>query len=973
MVNKLFRKMLCMVVSVVLAVSMLQCTTLAAELTNETITWQNNKWLRSGADDDEMTVKITENSVLEVDKIKPSDVSAGVNLLLDTKQEQADIKINYSVSYESFEAQSKNAKTIYWHIMGFDATGDSKKIAQLEFRFSQTSFIIAATKENPEELYRFKTVQSDLGDDINVQLDINLQNGTYNLMLGGESITSEPIIFQTKDTENPVVKLNSVNIRAFGDSYGVKVRFKEVAISYPLPKIVFDSPIFKKVSDENDEVLVDAPVQGKIRTEIKARNLTDENKKSAFITAIYDAQKKLKSVKIDEKTLDAGKNNTFATMHDIEAGDIYRCFFLDSLSSLKPISISAAKPKNLTAEFGYDDEEKACISLNWDDAYAPQENLKGYKILRNQVEIGFVPAGTTEYNDYNCDFFSDKAYEVRTVTTSDISPDGIYADVEAQKSVKLLPTAVTDEVTGRKYQYIDFFGRNAIRDYYTTRNWANDEKCHRFYFTDDNKRIFEYDIDTKMVTFIDNRFQYDIMTPEDLMYVGKATNSLYYVDSDMDVARVNLYTYTKEKIADLPENVWYCRFMTVSDDEKKLTLYWNENGADAKVGRIPVLDIESGEWDTTFSCDLSIDAPWTATNMPMINPVNTNLVMFVRTSNSYTAAPRLWLLDKDDNSCGPLYKERIAIKSDDPTQIKYGEILGHEMWTMDGEKVIVVKGSSSDYRIAPGGMCEVDLNGNIRYLNATVAGTHVSTSPTSAEWIVFDGKGTDETGVNDHVSLMNTVTGQSYKICEVLCNRPHPGHVHPSFSYDGNYVWFGFEADNEEKTIRIGWADVSDIVSQPVVGGRYPLTENSEYTSYKDTMNYVEKKTAASKESYVIPETKYMYINIDDEKYYGGITPDDDSKKYEVTINFKYYDSGDGSFSVYMYHWDETLNDYYDKTKLKSFYFKRGHTKEWKTENITLSNVNLENINVLANDISFRATTGELVISDIEITVKEQS
>ena len=156
----------------------------------------------------------------------------------------------------------------------------------------------------------------------------------------------------------------------------------------------------------------------------------------------------------------------------------------------------------------------------------------------------------------------------------------------------------------------------------------------------------------------------------------------------------------------------------------------------------------------------------------------------------------------------------------------------------------------------------------------------------------------------------------------------------------------------------------------PVVGGRYPLSDIAEYTNYENTMNSVEKKTIDGKECFNIKKDNRMLINILDNKYFGARSVDG-GKSYDVSIDVTYLDNGNGTMIIKMYHWVETLTNYYDKTRHFEKVIKLGNTNEWKTEKFELKNVSLDNINVLANDIKISATSCDIAVSDIKITVEE--
>lgn len=960
-------------------------------------------WRRAVTDsscESKISTTLTGENNLEINATETLQSSSGVLVNFDKKQEKMHFKATVCAKVDG--GYTPGTRTLTFHMFGTDKNGDSKRIFEARVGYAE-NYLSVMSSDKDAVLVSHKNFQVPLGEKYDFEFDVDINNGTYSIYINGESVTNKPIIFQTPNSDNGAVKLKYMEILVLRDGVPFISEISEAAFSYPVPKLVFSSPLFKKV-EENIETLVNSITNGKYKAELSARNLTASSKKVALVTAVYsDNGKKLQDVKIDEKNVLSGKNADFTTTIDVNDGEILKCFLLEGMNTMKPLELPAGTVFNLSSRLSYDNtaEKKAHTLLTWDAPISFEDELVGYKIMRDQLELGYVSASQTEYKDYDADFFSENLYEVRPVMASGASPKGVFTTSQAVSEVELLPTTVVDSTTGRTWHYINFFGRNAIRDYYTTRNWHND----KFYFTDDEYRMFEYDINTNVVKYLDDRFMYNKNPSRDLMYIGKKTKSLYYVDSDMKVARMNLSTYEKEIIADMPsEQVYRCSFISVNDSETKLILPVNYRGTNPP-NIIPVLDIETGEWDTTFNVPAVSEDRKTALGMPIINPVKDDLVLvnniIATDETGLIAAPRLWLLDKGADAIAPLYSERITLTAENAAirgangEINYiegrpyfGENIGHENWTMDGEKVVVVKyqSPSAQFRIGPHGISEVSLDGKMRVINEHLGGIHVSTSPASARWIVYDGGG--ERTVNGdgverkttHVSVLDSTTGQHYKIADVVCNMPHPGHVHPSFSYDGNYIWFGFETDDEDKTIQIGWADVSDIVSKPVVGGKEKLTDIAEFYNYEGTVNSAEKVTVDGVECYKISPDHQMLIDIDDSLYYGAISPEHtDDKSYKVTVKMKYLDNGTDEFYSRMFFWNDTLDrysDYYDKTRYEhnGNNTVKTNTNTWKDRTVVYEKVNLENINLMSTDLRIKnsASGGNLYIRDIEITVEEQ-
>lgn len=894
-----------------------------------------------------------------------TDYTSSLRLTLDNKQEGMCFQTQMMLE-PNLEVNTGSNRKLFILIYGITEDGASKKILELNVGCQNSYFSFQGSNGVADSVKEISRISGLDNKWFNLKVDVDLNDGIYNLWVDNERINDK--VLYIDDAEDEIVGFDYVRMTPYRSATNYAVYLDEAAAIYDAQETLgFGTPVFL---DENSEQ-VNEPKSGEITTQISVKNYSDEPRDTVMYTAVFNTlDNQLVCIKSDSKIIESGKTDTFQTSVQVGINERYRCFMMDR--QLKPLCVPASEPSCVKNEFIYNDESKAGIKISWSEPYSISNDLSGYIVYRDLSPIANVDSPTTEWVDYEADFFSDHVYMVRSVTENGLLSDGVKTTFSKQTEVGLPAIHVTDAVTGRDYQYINFFGRNAIRDYYTTRNWSTDNT--RFYFTDDLSRIFEYNIETEIVRYIDQRF-YDAYTPaRDLMTIGR-NNNLYYVDNNKQVVRINLNSYEKEVIANLPEYVVWCTMISVTDDESKLAMTWAEVGTEAVKGRMPVLDIATGEWDTTFNHDFSVESPGTYAGNQVINPVYNDLLMYMKLGST---TQRLWLLNTETDEYKNLYTERLFDVDN------CGEIMGHELWTCDGNEIIITK-YNMEKEIGRPGIAGVDLNGRIRIINDEISPIHVATSPASTRWIVADENGGNGGKVGGYadISMADSITGQAYELVHVNWSGPHPGHPHPSFSYDGNYAWFGFDTGVEDYVIQIGWTDVSDITATSYDGGKISLSDSCETISYAGFKNNVTSCIQDGVNGYLLSNGNRMLINVKDEYAYGGATAENPDGGFDAEITITYWDSNDrfadpstgeqrrGVFYVDYFAWNPDSEATLDKTTLYKENIPLNGTEKWVTKTIQVSGLNLENLELLESDLRIRPYRGDVIISNVEVNIKK--
>lgn len=508
----------------------------------------------------------------------------------------------------------------------------------------------------------------------------------------------------------------------------------------------------------------------------------------------------------------------------------------------------------------------------------------------------------------------------------------------------IAPLEHTDEETGRTYYTIDLNGEHAIRSYYTMPVWAKDSD--KFYFYDNQYRLYEFDIETEKYKYIDSLFgQNDVM-------VTKKGN-VFYVRKNKEIVRMSP-DYEKEVVGTLPlnMNIGAAGLLQVNDDETYLSIEITENSSSefdvTKQKRIPVMDINTGEWDLRYiyGFDTKICAPDHMNLNP--NPAYSNLVAFAHegTGDNGEGNPeRIWLLDRDTGEYINLFKQKMSYDN------VPAETVSHEAWMQSGELMMFANGSEK----IPGGITLFKKDGSDRrYVNSDYNYLHSAGSTVTDRFVVSD---TGYNGSETKLVLIDCYTGKSYLLAILPQSGKDPGHAHPCFSYDGTKVIFGLYSE-DLTTIRFGWMDVSDIIDNVADGEDIVLSGSCSTTSYKDTDFYLERKNIAGAEFFNITGGNHMNVNI----------TAFEKETADVNITFDYIDSGTDDIVIDYVKWEAIngKNNVVNYTETIS----RTNTGGIKTATITLSGINAENLKKMGTDFTIRGAETDLAVKNIFVTEK---
>ncbi len=497
---------------------------------------------------------------------------------------------------------------------------------------------------------------------------------------------------------------------------------------------------------------------------------------------------------------------------------------------------------------------------------------------------------------------------------------------------------MTCDISGRTYNWVDFNGENMIRSYFTMQGWSADG--NKFYVRDDDFKIYEYDIPTSSVKYIDTgKHEHTVVTTP--------LNGLFYLNRYNEIIRMDIDTYEKKVVGVLPsEYADTAGMLQVMDTEEKLSVEWNDKQLE-EGSRFPVLDIATGEWDLSHS--YVFDTEWYDPNHVSINPVKPNLLLFCHEGTAVN--DRLWVLDTDTDNYYNVFVPRFYSAN------SAGEIACHEMWTHDGEHIVFHK-SSGTSAIGYPGIVSIKYDGTERnYINSDYAYNHVATSPVSNRWAVADtGYSNGETS---DIVLIDCYTGESHLIAKVKQTGVNPGHCHPAFNLDGTKVWFG-HYDETGKIIRIGWADVSDIIENAPDGGWYDLSDSCDSFSYEGCDSEVEKVLYDGQTLYNLPAGNIMRVNVKSEIAY------QEEGNVEVTITYLDEGKDDFNFTYYTFETGDSRNYLRKNTETIA----RTDTSQIKSFTLNLTGVCLNNMERLKTDFTI-SSSSDVKVASVTATLTE--
>ena len=565
------------------------------------------------------------------------------------------------------------------------------------------------------------------------------------------------------------------------------------------------------------------------------------------------------------------------------------------------------------------------------------EVKKGDKIEIPCGAVGTFDFGKIELPDTNLE-----NVEIRTYAIEDSFIPASTKDVIKNDAVKpYVKEEYYDEKTGRVVNYIDVFGDTSYKPYFNAQAWSADSR--KLYIQTENYSVYEYDTYEETLRYIDdggNVFGL-VTTPQ---------NKLIYINKQRNIVEMDCDTYKKRLVGIMPENQKKKpSLLTVSNDGKKLLLTWSNAIGDAEMKNeyyrdLPILDMETGEWDLTNAYGFVDNVFWN----PGINPAYPNLILLNHGAAKGSTFDRNWVYNTETKTAENVFKQKPY------SLTQSGETHSHETWSYDGENLYIDKGSN-DPKIGYGGVMSFDKDGNNRrHINDDYSYCHLGVSPANKRWVVSDvayGAGYS----TNNIVLIDTHSGKSYLLSKVYqTGNDSVGHCHPAFSPDGEKVYFGMN-NSDYSSFGVGCIDVSDLVNMPDELEVINLSANCTAESYPGTEHEITTVTKNGEKAYKIEGDNVLYVN------YTEATLEDAAATIEIT----YFDD-EGSFNLCYYDWivdSETHNE----LKEMSVTITKENTGTWVTKQIEIDDINLENMDWFSGDFRIVCVKDNLIVKSIAI------
>ncbi len=342
--------------------------------------------------------------------------------------------------------------------------------------------------------------------------------------------------------------------------------------------------------------------------------------------------------------------------------------------------------------------------------------------------------------------------------------------------------AVTDLETGLVYTGYGRKGSNTVHSYFTVMSWRADSRFILIGADVDPAtmagKIMEIDSATGSARVI----QEDMLCYNGLV----SANDVFCYSTGAELMALDLRTGVRQLIAKQPRGCPFLEPLSITNDGKRLGVYWEEAGRYA----IGTVDTATGEVQTVICPDFA--KPYTIANHAMINPVYPEQLFYAHEGNTEHIVDRIWSVATETGEACNLYEQRRLPGGEN------GEYVGHEMWSYDGEWLYFVKYSHSP--TAPVGICRVSRDGrSVEFINGEHRYWHACPSP-DGRYVVADTL-LDE-GEGSEIVLVDLATRKSRLLCRVNRWNRHPGHPHPSFSPDSRKIVFTFA--DEHRDLRVG-------------------------------------------------------------------------------------------------------------------------------------------------------------------------
>ncbi len=522
---------------------------------------------------------------------------------------------------------------------------------------------------------------------------------------------------------------------------------------------------------------------------------------------------------------------------------------------------------------------------------------------------------------------------------------------------------ITDNLTGRTFKYINFYGTDLYRPYLTSPQWLHDGK--RFVCGTPSQYIYIYNIETQMMKFLVKSEGFagsgcDGTVGENgmLYYHGKedGRQTIMMVDpDDPELKATCVFKMPDGMTANLStvsvDGTWFSCDVT---DKKNLF-----NTPEGKFP-IAVFDIPTQTYEVQYYAFPEYNY---ILNHRQANPVYKNLVFFAHETAlnkgsihgmSYNQTyDRVNIMDMDTGKVISHNQGRVS-----NTAV---QLATHESWSADGEYLYFISwggSGSSSYGVGTmPAVVRINKDGTHRqYYSFSSHAEHMNHVFASSDnkWACTD---------STYVNLVSLETHQLFPITNNGINigdLNHPYHPHAQVARGAYVMSWGHVYKG---VLGVAWYDFTHIAEIEIPkGGREKFSDGVEVVSYKTLdceSDKVEKNGITARRS---KSGKKMFFAVD--------TNIVDTTNDHVVITFDYFDNSKEpivlQYTKEVIDNNDALNVYNGEVKIS-----RKNTNKWKQAKIELRG-NFESIGKYETDLTVSGGANDVFIANMKVEKVEK-
>lgn len=538
--------------------------------------------------------------------------------------------------------------------------------------------------------------------------------------------------------------------------------------------------------------------------------------------------------------------------------------------------------------------------------------------------------------------------DVTTIT------DPQFMNAWFRKPKKCPKQVVRDNETGKTFYYMNINGQPAWRPYVTMQTWSSDGKS--FITGLESGPMFMYNIETEMLTYIDNVSTYAgrmhaTMGVDDNIYYIKKENNSY------SMWKADIHTQETKKLCDAPRGIVIsgisvsndCNYIGVDYVDPSGVYYPNE------VRLMARYVIDEDKWEVyTQTFDYCNNLTHT-----QVNPEYTDLMFFCHELTSGLPADiiydRVWTIDCKTGAKSNIFKQGLREEvSGFRTEYKGTayQTATHEVWSNNGEYLYLISPymwSAEMVGKAPSAV-RIDKDGRHRQYYATpnlkYVHTHIYPSGDD-KYVVTDG---------DFLTLISCETSEVIPIVRWESRaEDHPYQPHPVVARNRYIVNWGMRHNG---VLGVMWWDFTETAKNDFSkGGRYEVNESLDRVSYKNLDCYSYETKMAGKECTYGKPGGSIYYDIKENVV--------DTVNGSVKISFDYYDNTKEPLEIIYTLGVNNDNDYWKYDNAKKI-IKRNKTKKWQHAEIIIESGNFENAGTYSTDFKISGKTASTYICNIK-------